>query len=165
MAEPSETGQGGKTPPPKKKKFGKNKSKPYFINPNWHELRKQEKFSSLATPRSIFYKTEWAWQGIKLTRLMSIFTSEKVLKLLIKNQLTKSHPKRTRAWKVPCLLPIRVKCPFITCCPSQISKPSYGPAFRWWPGLEFADFTSLHLHFQFSWTSANSWEGFFFLGQ
>ena len=82
-----------------------------------------------------------------------------------KNQLTKSHPKRTRAWKVPCLLPIRVKCPFITCCPSQILKPSYGPAFRWWPGLEFADFTSLHLHFQFSWTSANSWEGFFFLGQ
>ena len=27
------------------------------INPNWHELRKQEKCSSLAPPRSTFYKT------------------------------------------------------------------------------------------------------------
>ena len=35
------------------------------------------------------------WQGVKLTRLMSIFTSKKVWKFLIKNQLTKSDPKRT----------------------------------------------------------------------
>ena len=27
------------------------------INPNWHELRKQEKCSSLVQPRSKFYKT------------------------------------------------------------------------------------------------------------
>ena len=33
-----------------------------FLNPNWHELRKQEKCSSLAPPRSKFYKTQWAWQ-------------------------------------------------------------------------------------------------------
>ena len=28
------------------------------FNPNWHELRKQEKCSSLAPPRSKFYKTQ-----------------------------------------------------------------------------------------------------------
>ena len=41
------------------------------INPNWHELRKQEKCSSLARRRSKFYKTQRAWEGVKLTRLMS----------------------------------------------------------------------------------------------
>ena len=56
------------------------------LNPNWHELRRQEKCSSL----------------------MSIFTCKKVWKCLIKIQLTKSDPKRTRGWKVPCLMPIRV---------------------------------------------------------
>ena len=83
--------------------------KKYTFNPNWHELRKQEKCSSLVPPRSKFYKTQWAWQGVKLTRLMSIFTSKKVWKLLIKIHLTKSDPKRTRGRKVPCLMPIRVK--------------------------------------------------------
>ena len=80
-----------------------------ILNPNWHELWKQEKCSSLAPPRDIFYKTQWACQGVKLTRLMSIFTSKKVWKLLIKIQLTKPDPKRTRGWKVPCLMQIRVK--------------------------------------------------------
>jgi hypothetical protein len=46
------------------------------LNPNWHELGKQEKCSSLAPPRSKFYKTQLAWQGVKLTGLMSIFTSK-----------------------------------------------------------------------------------------
>ena len=66
------------------------------LNPHWHELWKQEKCSSLAPPRGIFYKTQWAWQGVKLTRLMSIFTSKKVWKFLIQIQLTKSNPKITR---------------------------------------------------------------------
>ena len=44
-------------------------------------------------------ETQWAWQGVKLTRL----------KFLIKNFLTKSDPKRTRGWKVPCLILIKVK--------------------------------------------------------
>ena len=78
------------------------------INPNWHELWKQEKCSSLAPPSGIFYKTQWARKGIKLIWLMSSFTSEKVLKFLIKLQLAKSGPKRTRGWKVPYLIPIRV---------------------------------------------------------
>ena len=43
-----------------------------------------KKCSSLAPPRGIFYKTQCAWQGVKLTRLMSIFTSKKVWKCLIK---------------------------------------------------------------------------------
>ena len=66
------------------------------VNPHWHELHKQEKCSSLEPPRGIFYKTQWAWQGVKLTPIMSIFTSKKVWKFLIKIPLTKSNPKRTR---------------------------------------------------------------------
>ena len=78
---------------------------------NWHELWKQEKCSSSAPPMGMFYKPRGAWQGVKLTRLMSIFTSKKVWKFLIKIQLTKSNPKRTRGWKVPSLMPIRVNWP------------------------------------------------------
>ena len=66
------------------------------LNPNWHEFRKQEKCSSLAWPRSKFYKTQWAWQGVKFTQLMSLFTSNFFWKFLIKIQLTKSNPKGTR---------------------------------------------------------------------
>ena len=54
------------------------------FNSNWHELRKQEKYSSLA------------WQGVKVTGLMSIFTSKRVWKFLIQIQVTKSDPKITR---------------------------------------------------------------------
>ena len=67
-----------------------------WLNPHWHELWKQEKCSSLAPPRGIFYMTQWAFQGVKLIWLMPIFTSKKVWKFLIKIQLTKSNPKRTR---------------------------------------------------------------------
>ena len=63
------------------------------LNPNWHELWKQEKCSSLEPPMGIFCKT---WQGVELTRLMSIFTSKKVWKFLIKIQLPKIWSKRTR---------------------------------------------------------------------
>ena len=84
------------------------------FNPNWHELWKQEKGSSLEPPRGMFYKIQWAWQGVKLTRLMSIFTSKKVWKFLIQIQLTKSNPKITRGVKVPCLMPIRVKLRYFT---------------------------------------------------
>ena len=65
------------------------------LNLHWHELWKQEKCSSLGPSRGIFYKTQWALQGIKLTRLMSIFTSKKSLEIFDKNQLTKSDLKRT----------------------------------------------------------------------
>ena len=61
-----------------------------------------EKCSSLAPPRSIFYKTHWAWQGVKLIWLIRQFSPPK------KIQLTKSDPKRTSRRKVPCLMPIRV---------------------------------------------------------
>ena len=40
---------------------------------------------------------------------MSIFNSKKVWEFLIKIQLTKSGPKRTRGWQVTSLMPIRVK--------------------------------------------------------
>ena len=64
-----------------------------LFNPDCHELWKQEKCPSLA-PRCIFYKTQWAWQDVKLTWLISIFTSKIFLKFLMKIQLTKSDPKR-----------------------------------------------------------------------
>ena len=71
------------------------------FNPHWHELWKQEKFSTFAPPRGIFYKTQWAWQGVKLTWLMSIFTSQKVWKFLIEIQPTKSDSKKTGGGKCP----------------------------------------------------------------
>ena len=43
---------------------------------------------------------------MKITRLMSAFTSKKVL---IKIQLTKSNPKIIRGVNPPCLMPIKVK--------------------------------------------------------
>ena len=61
----------------------------------------KKKKSSLVQPRIIFYKTQWAWQCIKLTWLMSDFTYKKVWKFLIKIQLTKSDPKRMRNGKCP----------------------------------------------------------------
>ena len=79
------------------------------LNPNWHELRKKEKCSSLAPPWSKVYKTQWSWQDVKVTQLMSIFTSKKVWNFLIQIQLIKSNPKITRGVKLPWLMPIRVK--------------------------------------------------------
>ena len=79
----------------------------YFeFNPNWYELRKQEKCSSLASSRCKFYKTQWAWHGVKLARLMSIFTPKKVWKFLLEIQLTKSDPKKTKDgnWPSSCQL-------------------------------------------------------------
>ena len=73
------------------------------VNPDWHELWEQEKCSSLAPHGDVFYKTQWVYQGVKLTRLMY-----KVWKFLVKIQQTKSDPKRIVGRKVPCLMPIRV---------------------------------------------------------
>ena len=84
-----------------------------IFNPYWHELWKQEKCSSLAPPRGISNKTQLACQGVKLTQLMSIFTSKKVWTFLIKIQLTKCDPKRTRGRKVPSLVPIRVNTKYL----------------------------------------------------
>ena len=77
------------------------------FNPNWHELWKQEKCSSLEPPRAIFHEAQWAWQDVKLTWLMSIFTSKNVLKFLIR-----IWSKKNKRWKVPCLMPIRVNAPW-----------------------------------------------------
>ena len=63
----------------------KEKKKSATLFPNWHELWKQEKNSSLAPPRDNFSKTKPAWQGVKLTWLMSIFTSKNVLEIFDKN--------------------------------------------------------------------------------
>ena len=72
---------------------------------------------------SFFYKTQWAWQSVKITWLMSIFTSKFFWKCLIKNQLTHSDPKRKGGGKCPpsCqlrqkqLLPLFSACDASTC--------------------------------------------------
>ena len=56
-----------------------------ILNPHWHDLWKQD------------YKTQWAWQGVKLIWLMSIFTSKIVFD---KNSAEKSDPKKT--WRSKC---------------------------------------------------------------
>ena len=48
----------------------------YFFNPILHDLLRKEKCSSLVPPMGSFYKTQWAMQGVKLTRLIWIFTSK-----------------------------------------------------------------------------------------
>ena len=63
--------------------------------------------------RDIFYKTQSAWQGVKLTRLVSIFTSKKVWNFLIKKSAEKIWSKKEKGWKVPCLMPIRVNSPHL----------------------------------------------------
>ena len=65
--------------------------------------------SSLEPPCGVFYKTQWAWQVVKLTRLMSMFTSKKVWKFLIKNSADKIWFKIEKEIKVLPLMPIRVK--------------------------------------------------------
>ena len=77
--------------------------------------------------RSTFYKT---WQGIKLIQLLSIFTAKKVWKFLIKIQLTKFDPKRTRGWKVPCLMPIRFKKYGISFMKSSTSISTFTKSFQ-----------------------------------
>ena len=58
-------------------------------------------------PRSKFYKTQWAWQGVKLPRLISIFTSKNVFD---KNSADKIHSKNYKGWNTSCITPIiRVK--------------------------------------------------------
>ena len=38
------------------------------FSPIWHDVWKQEKCLSLEPPRGNFYKTQWAGQGVKITR-------------------------------------------------------------------------------------------------
>ena len=73
--------------------------------PIWKELF--HKLTNELSKELMTVITKRVRQGIKLTRLMSIFTYKKVWKFFIKIQLTKSDPKRTRGWKVPCLMPIK----------------------------------------------------------
>ena len=46
-----------------------------LFNPHWHELWKQEK--SLVPPRGIFYKTQWAWQGVNFHLQKSVKNFDK----------------------------------------------------------------------------------------
>ena len=61
-----------------------------------------------ATQEHFYIRNNELDRVLKLTQLMSIFTSKKIWKFVIKNQLTKSGPKRIGGWKVPSLMPIRV---------------------------------------------------------
>ena len=74
-----------------------------------------------------------AWQGVKLSRLISIFTSNNVWKFLIKIHLTKSNPKNIREVNPSSLLPIRVKIPAgyrlatANCVHFTFGKVNYNP--------------------------------------
>ena len=63
----------------------------HSINPVWHYMWKQEKCSSLELSRGNSYTAQWAGQGLKITRLMSIFTSIKVWKFLVKILIQKGQ--------------------------------------------------------------------------
>ena len=89
--------------------------------------QKTKNISSLPPPRSKFYKTQWAWQGVKLTELMSIFTSKKVWKFLIQVQLTKSNPKITRRQK--CIVSCQLGLMQVEFC----SQPANSVYASWTP--------------------------------
>ena len=92
------------------KKWGEYKS----CYPNWHELRKQEKCSSLVPHRSTLYKTQWAWQGVKLTWLISIFTSKRGWKWWIKIIWQNLIQKGQGGGKCPASWQLRLKGTRIT---------------------------------------------------
>ena len=64
--------------------------------PHWYQLWKHEKFSSLAPPLGIFYKTQWVLAVVKLTRLRSIFNFTNYLPL---SQLRLGNPRRALEWR------------------------------------------------------------------
>ena len=117
----------------------------YLLNPHWHELWKQEKCLSLVSPRNNFNKTRWwawHWQGVKLTRLMSIFSSKKVWSFLIKNQLTKSikSAKKDKEIKVPPPLSCQLRLRYL-----KTFKKEYFP-LRLFLCIKWISFFKLHLH-------------------
>ena len=63
---------------------------------------------------------------IRLNELgrVSNLPPKKFENFLIKFQLTKSDPKRARGWKVPCLMPIRVKDREISECIFNLASSS-----------------------------------------
>ena len=54
------------------------------------------------------------WQGVKLTWLMSIFTSQKSLEIFDTNSADKIQSQNYKEVKVPCLMPIRAKNLFVS---------------------------------------------------
>ena len=76
---------------------------------NWHELKKQKKCSPLAPPRSILYQTQWAWQGVKLTRNLIDVNFHLLISLESFFSWKNLVQKRTRGLKVPFLMPLRVR--------------------------------------------------------
>ena len=79
------------------------------LNPNWHELWKQEKCSYLAQPRGTFYKTQWASKCVKLNPIDFNFHFQKSLEIFDKNSADEIWSKNPKEIKVSPLMPIRVK--------------------------------------------------------
>ena len=59
--------------------------------------------------KGIFLKIQWAWQDVKLTWLISIFTWQKSLVVFDKNLADKIQFKKDKGIKVPSLMPIMLK--------------------------------------------------------
>ena len=84
-----------------------------LVNPNWHELWKQGKCLSLAPPRSIFYKTKWAWYGVKLTLIDVNVHILRSLDIFDENSGDKIWSKKDKGIKVSPSVPNRVKEGFL----------------------------------------------------
>ena len=67
-----------------------------------------KKMLIFSTTKGHFFKTPWARQGVKLTWLMSIFTSKNSLNIFDENSADKIQSKKNKGVKVPFLMPIRV---------------------------------------------------------
>ena len=77
-----------------------------FFNPVWHDVGNWK-----ARKMLIFRATkgQWAGQGVKITRLMSIFTSNKVWKFLKKKSADKIWFNKDKGIKMSSPMPNRVK--------------------------------------------------------
>ena len=73
----------------------------YFVNPNWHELWKQEKWAFLIDSMSL---AECQNNQIDVNSYL-----QKSLEVFDKNSADKFWSKKASVWKVPSLMPIRIK--------------------------------------------------------
>ena len=70
---------------------------------------KTRKIIIFSATKGNFFKTQWAWQDIKSTWLISIFTCKKVLVIFDKDSADKIQSKMDKEIKVPSYMPISVK--------------------------------------------------------
>ena len=61
----------------------------------------------------MYYKTQWAWQGVQLCNPIDVnFHLQKSLEIFAENSADQIQSKKYKGIKVPSLMPIRVKHSF-----------------------------------------------------